>query len=140
MERIAGTRCFGDQALKLRAQAALPEIKSRIKGWNDAMYAERSDFLVERYGFDRGMVNRITDPQFWGVGSRCVHLPEGCTDDESEGEAHPTITPFNIRCRAEDATEGRRQIRNAGDPDKPGRSQMESAAALLASRRAQHQR
>ena len=65
MERdFAGTRCFGDEALRLRAQAALPEIKSRIKGWNDAMYAERSDFLVERYGFDRGMVNRITDPQF----------------------------------------------------------------------------
>jgi hypothetical protein len=56
---------LSQQTIAMRAQAALPEIKSRIKGWNDAKYAELSNFVVERYGFSRDMVNKITDPQFW---------------------------------------------------------------------------
>jgi hypothetical protein len=58
---------LGKETLKMRAQAALPEIKSRVKGWSDAKYAELSGFAVETYGYDPSVVNRITDPQFWDV-------------------------------------------------------------------------
>lgn len=54
------------QSIAMRAQAALPEIKQRIRGWNDGVYAERRTFLSETYrGADPSVINKITDPWFW---------------------------------------------------------------------------
>ena len=65
------------ETLAMRAQASLPEIKARIKGWNDGTYAELSDFAVTRYGFSREMVNKITDPQFWEMAHDANNYAKG---------------------------------------------------------------
>lgn len=132
---------LGNEALRLRAQAALPEIKSRIKGWNDAMYAERSDFLVERYGFDRGMVNRITDPQFWELAHDAYTYRKAAPTTKAKVKRTPTITPRSTSGAAPKMQQKAvdKSVMQAIQTSS-GRSQMESAAALLASRRAQHQR
>lgn len=128
---------LGNEALRLRAQAALPEIKARVKGWNDAMYAERSDFLVDRYGFDRNMVNRITDPQFWELAHDAYTYRKAAPTAKAKVKRTPTITPRSTsgaapKMKQREADKSTMQaIQNTS-----GRSQMESAAALLASRRA----
>lgn len=134
---------LAQESLRLRAQAALPEIKSRVKGWNDAMYAERSEFLVEKYGFDRGTVNRITDPQFWEMANDAFTYRKGASTPTIKAKVKrtPTKTP---RSSAGAAPKMRQRVAEQTNlqtiQTSSGRSQMESAAALLASRRAQFKR
>lgn len=52
-------------ALQKRAQEAIPEIKSRVSGWNDALYAELRQFVSGDLGAPAEQVNRIVDPWFW---------------------------------------------------------------------------
>lgn len=56
---------LSDRAVRMKAQAALPEIKAKIKGWNDALYAERSKFAIDEYGADPAVINKVTDSWFW---------------------------------------------------------------------------
>lgn len=56
---------LSQQALQMKAQAALPELKTRIKGWNDALYAERMSFVNDTYAADKATVSKVTDPWFW---------------------------------------------------------------------------
>ena len=68
---------LGKETLTMRAQAALPEIKARIKNWGDGTYAELSDFVVDKYGFTRDMVNKITDPPFWEMANDAATYRKG---------------------------------------------------------------
>lgn len=79
---------ISERALNLRAEAALPEIRQRIKGWNDAMYAERSQFLVEKYRANPDTVSKITDPWFWELVSDAFNFRKG---QELPGKARKIV-------------------------------------------------
>lgn len=134
---------LAQESLRLRAQAALPEIKSRVKGWNDAMYAERSEFLVEKYGFDRGTVNRITDPQFWEMANDAFTYRKGASTPTIKAKVKrtPTKTPSSsVGAAPKMRQKVAEQTNLQAIQTSSGRSQLEGAAALLASRRAQFKR
>jgi hypothetical protein len=56
---------LSQQAIRMKAKAALPEIKQRIKGWNDALYSERMAFVKDTYRADVDTLSKVTDPWFW---------------------------------------------------------------------------
>lgn len=53
-----------DYNLRQRAQAALPELKLRIRDWSDAKYAELTKHVIER-GAEPEIVGKIVEPWFW---------------------------------------------------------------------------
>lgn len=53
-----------DYNLRQRAEAALPELKLRIRDWSDAKYAELTKHVVER-GAEPEIVGKIVEPWFW---------------------------------------------------------------------------
>lgn len=65
------------RAIDMKAKAALPQIKQRIRGWNDGMYAERASFLIESYGADKGVVGKVTDPWFWELANDAYNYRKG---------------------------------------------------------------
>lgn len=69
-------QAMNDYVLRQRAQAALPELKAKIPGWNDAMYAELTDHVVMR-GADAEVVNRIVDPWFWELVADAMAMRKG---------------------------------------------------------------
>lgn len=89
-------QALSQRALAARAQAALPEIRLRIKGWNDAMYAERSDFLVEKYRADRNIISKVTDPWFWEMANDAFNYRKGLEMPKGAKKIvprSPTATP-----------------------------------------------
>lgn len=53
------------ETLEQRARAAIPELRSRIKGWDDAVYTERYNFAKDTYGADPAVLAKVVDPWFW---------------------------------------------------------------------------
>jgi len=65
-----------EQNLKMRAEAALPEIKSRIPGWSESLYAELSQHVVSRGG-EPDVVSRIVEPWFWELVNDAMAMRKG---------------------------------------------------------------
>lgn len=65
-----------DYNLRQRAEAALPELKMRIRDWSDAKYAELTKHVVER-GAEPEIVGKIVEPWFWELVSDAMALRKG---------------------------------------------------------------
>ena len=127
-----------EEALKLRAQAALPEIKSRIKGWSDATYAELSEFAVSTYGYDRATLNKITDPQFWESMHDAATYRKGLKVKTVPAKVirSPKITTRTTAGVSAKAQQKQQTVNSlAAARGLTGRGQMEAAAEALRIRR-----
>lgn len=65
------------RSIALRAEAALPEIRQRIKGWNNAMYNERMEFVSQTYRVPTEFVAKLTDPWLWEMANDAFAYRKG---------------------------------------------------------------
>lgn len=77
---------IAQQTLQMRAKAALPEIKQRIKGWDDAMYAERLSFVKDTYGAEPAVLTKVVDPWFWELANDAHKYRQGKALPEQMGK------------------------------------------------------
>jgi len=131
---------LSQQATEQRAEAAYPEIKQRIKGWNQGRYHELREFLTAKLGANADQVNQITDPWFWELANDAFTYRSGKTLKTGKQKIRrPTKT---LKAKAATAKpdpkvasekKGFDAIINAGSPTR----QMDAAAALMKQRRGQ---
>lgn len=129
---------LSQETLQMRAQAALPEIKQRVTGWNDGMYAQTSEFLVKRYGFDTAMVGKITDPQFWEMARDAYVFNKG-----RNVQTKQKVVRSNPKVQLRSTAGVTQRMQTSANQQKlhesvstlTGRSQMEAAADLMRQRR-----
>lgn len=123
--------------LQQRAKAALPEIKSRVKGWNDAMYAELREFVVG-LGAPPDQVNRIVEPWVWELAADAhkYRQAKAVKTKRRPRKRSPSKTlkasaPSGERVKGKES-EALQTLQKASG----SRGAMEAGAALLSARRA----
>lgn len=85
---------LAQQSLQLRAKAALPEIKARIKGWDDAMYAERLSFVQSTYGAEPSVLTKVVDPWFWEMANDAYKYRQGQALPEKLKSGKQVVKPI----------------------------------------------
>lgn len=139
-----GFDTLSKQVTAKKAEAAYPEIKQRIKGWNEGRYHELREFLTGKLGANVNQVNNITDPWFWELANAGVTYLSGKKLNTGKRKIRrPTKT---LKAKAPVA-----KADPKGTADKAGleaisksmgsaRDQMDAGAALLKQRRGKSKR
>jgi hypothetical protein len=128
---------LSQRQLQARAHAALPELRQRIKGWNDALYNDLASFAVEKYGADRGVLNKVTDPWFWQVLHDAKTLKSGQSLPKVKAKVKRT-TEMRVTGRPPEGKTAQKRTQTAaiqGIAALTGKAQINAAADLLARRR-----
>jgi len=129
---------LSEQSTAKKAEAAYPEIKQRIKGWNEGRYHELREFLSSKLGADAAQVNQITDPWFWELANDAFTYRSGKTLNTGKRKirratktlkAKAPVKPVDQAAKDEESS-----IANISRSTS-ARGQMEAGAALLAQRR-----
>lgn len=127
------------KSIAMRAEAAIPEIRQRIRGWNNAMYNERMDFVSKTYRVPAEFVAKLTDPWLWEVVNDAYHFRKGKELPKTAAKIvkrSPAVTPRPSARQmpgrpAAQKEAGLLQKVKASD----GRSQQQAAIELLRARR-----
>lgn len=130
------------RALEAKAQAALPVLKTRIKGWSNGLYAELSKFTHE-VGAPEEVVAKVTDPWFWEIVNDAYAYRKG-QKAATAGKKVTVSSPKRSIPAGPRVTSGERQrideqrLRDSAAKGSP-RDQMGAAVALMQARRTAQQ-
>lgn len=133
---------LSERALQMKAAAALPVIKQKIRGWNDGMYADRKDFAIATYGAEKGVINKITDPWFWEMLNDAYTLRKGKAVPKLAAKVvkkspRATPAPGSAPRRPDQVAKATEQSLAAARASTSTRVQTEEALKILRSRRQQ---
>ena len=129
---------LSEQSTAKKAEAAYPEIKQRIKGWNEGRYHELREFLTSKLGAESAQVNQITDPWFWELANDAFTYRSGKTLNTGKRKIRRATKTLKAKAPVKPVDQNAKDEQSAIaniSRSTSARSQMEAGADLLAKRR-----